>query len=149
MLFALGKQNAPVALIMPERIAKTDPFKLITEYVGSGPMVFKKDEWVPGSKAVAKPKQRAGSFAHGRCNRFGDAAVGVGGAAHGIVAVHRGQRLWRGSRLRLASSAHRGRRVTQDGQDPLRGSGKIVAAVGLRLASHVRSLWFRTGLIRH
>jgi peptide/nickel transport system substrate-binding protein len=37
---------------MPERIAKTDPFKLITEYVGSGPMVFKKDEWVPGSRAV-------------------------------------------------------------------------------------------------
>ena len=52
MLFALGKQNAPVAEIMPERIAKTDPFKLITEYVGSGPMKFAKDEWVPGSKAV-------------------------------------------------------------------------------------------------
>ncbi len=52
MLFALGKQNAPVALIMPERIATTDPFKLITEYVGSGPMAFNKDEWVPGSKAV-------------------------------------------------------------------------------------------------
>jgi len=52
MLFALGKNNAPVAEIMPERIAKTDPFQLITEYVGSGPMVFKKDEWVPGSKAV-------------------------------------------------------------------------------------------------
>ena len=52
MLFALGKNNAPVAEIMPERIAKTDPFQLITEYVGSGPMVFKKDEWVPGSRAV-------------------------------------------------------------------------------------------------
>ena len=52
MLFALGKNNAPVALIMPERIAKTDPFKLITEYVGSGPMMFKKDEWVPGSRAA-------------------------------------------------------------------------------------------------
>ena len=52
MLFALGKNNAPVALIMPERIAKTDPFKLITEYVGSGPMKFKADEWVPGSRAV-------------------------------------------------------------------------------------------------
>ena len=52
MLFALGKSNAPVAEIMPERIAKTDPFKLITEYVGSGPMKFAKDEWVPGSKAV-------------------------------------------------------------------------------------------------
>lgn len=52
MLFALGKNNAPVALIMPERIAKTDPFQLISEYVGSGPMVFSKSEWVPGSKAV-------------------------------------------------------------------------------------------------
>ncbi len=52
MLFALGKNNAPVALIMPERIAKTDPFQLISEYVGSGPMSFSKDEWVPGSKAV-------------------------------------------------------------------------------------------------
>ncbi|MGI4953664.1 MAG: ABC transporter substrate-binding protein [Janthinobacterium lividum] len=52
MLFALGKNNAPVAEIMPERIARTDPFRLITEYVGSGPMRFAKDEWVPGSKAV-------------------------------------------------------------------------------------------------
>ena len=52
MLFALGKGNAPVAEIMPERIAKTDPFQLIKEYVGSGPMKFKTDEWVPGSKAV-------------------------------------------------------------------------------------------------
>ena len=52
MLFALGKNNSPVAFIMPERIARTDPFKLITEYVGSGPMRFMKDEWVPGSKAV-------------------------------------------------------------------------------------------------
>ena len=52
MLFALGKSNAPVAEIMPERIAMTDPFRLITEYVGSGPMKFAKDEWVPGSKAV-------------------------------------------------------------------------------------------------
>jgi peptide/nickel transport system substrate-binding protein len=52
MLFALGKNNAPVALIMPERIAKTDPFKLINEYVGSGPMKFNTGEWVPGAKAV-------------------------------------------------------------------------------------------------
>ena len=52
MLFALGKNNAPVALIMPERIAKTDPFKLIGEYVGSGPMRFNAAEWVPGSKAI-------------------------------------------------------------------------------------------------
>jgi len=52
MLLALGKNNAPVAFIMPERIAKTDPFKQIGEYVGSGPMSFAKSEWVPGAKAV-------------------------------------------------------------------------------------------------
>jgi peptide/nickel transport system substrate-binding protein len=52
MLFAIGKANAPIAEMMPERIAKTDPFKLITEYVGSGPMRFATKEWVPGSKAV-------------------------------------------------------------------------------------------------
>jgi peptide/nickel transport system substrate-binding protein len=52
MLFALGKNNSPVAFIMPERLAKTDPFKQIDDYVGSGPMRFRKDLWVPGSKAV-------------------------------------------------------------------------------------------------
>src|ERR1700726_4511138 len=52
MLLALGKNNTPVAFIMPERIAKTDPFKQITEYVGSGPMKFARSEWVPGAKSV-------------------------------------------------------------------------------------------------
>lgn len=52
MLFALGKSSTPCLFIMPERIAQTDPFKQISEYVGSGPMRFKKDEWVPGAKAV-------------------------------------------------------------------------------------------------
>lgn len=52
MLVALGKNNTPVAFIMPERVAKTDPFKQISEYVGSGPMRFVKGEWVPGAKAV-------------------------------------------------------------------------------------------------
>ncbi len=37
---------------MPERMAATDPFKQINDYVGSGPMKFRKDEWVPGSSAV-------------------------------------------------------------------------------------------------
>jgi peptide/nickel transport system substrate-binding protein len=52
MLFALGKSSTPTLFIMPERIAATDPFKQITEYVGSGPMRFRRDEWVPGAKAV-------------------------------------------------------------------------------------------------
>ncbi len=52
MLFALGKGSTPACFIMPERIANTDPFKQITEYVGSGPMRFRTDEWVPGARAV-------------------------------------------------------------------------------------------------
>src|SRR5262249_55803575 len=52
MLLALGKNSTPMAFIMPERIAKTDPFKQIDDYVGSGPMKFAKGEWVPGAKAV-------------------------------------------------------------------------------------------------
>src|SRR3978361_901822 len=52
MLLALAKNSSPCAFIMPERIAQTDPFKQISEYIGSGPMKFVKDEWVPGAKAV-------------------------------------------------------------------------------------------------
>jgi peptide/nickel transport system substrate-binding protein len=37
---------------MPERIARTDPFKQISEYVGSGPARFVRGEWVPGHQAV-------------------------------------------------------------------------------------------------
>jgi peptide/nickel transport system substrate-binding protein len=71
MLFALGKVNAPCAFIMPERIAKTDPFKQIDEYVGSGPMKFAKAEWVPGAKAVFEkftdyvPRQEKASWMAG------------------------------------------------------------------------------------
>jgi len=52
MLLALGKAGTPVAFIMPERIAKTDPFKQIEEYIGSGPMKFARGEWKPGALAV-------------------------------------------------------------------------------------------------
>ncbi len=52
LLLALGKNNTPGAFIMPERIAKTDAFKQITEYIGSGPMKFARADWVPGAKAV-------------------------------------------------------------------------------------------------
>jgi peptide/nickel transport system substrate-binding protein len=71
MLMALGKNNSPVAFVMPERIAKTDPFKQISEYIGSGPMRFSKSEWVPGAKAVFEkfagyvPRQEPASWLAG------------------------------------------------------------------------------------
>jgi peptide/nickel transport system substrate-binding protein len=37
---------------MPERVAATDPFRQIGDYVGSGPMRFVRSEWVPGARAV-------------------------------------------------------------------------------------------------
>src|SRR5260221_7291708 len=52
MLHVIGKISTAIAFNMPERIAKTDPFKQISEYIGSGPMRFVKNEWVPGAKAV-------------------------------------------------------------------------------------------------
>ncbi len=51
-LQALGKPGAYVPFMMPRRIAETPPATQITEYVGSGPFVMKRDEWVPGSKVV-------------------------------------------------------------------------------------------------
>ena len=55
---------APV-FVMPERLAGTDPFTAITDATGSGPFRFRRDEWVPGSRAVYekfagyRPRQEA------------------------------------------------------------------------------------------
>ncbi len=47
---ALGKVGSSICAIMPERLAKTDPFTQVTEMVGSGPFRFKADERVVGSR---------------------------------------------------------------------------------------------------
>ncbi|MGI4954877.1 MAG: ABC transporter substrate-binding protein [Janthinobacterium lividum] len=52
LLDAISKPDANVAWIMPERLARTDPNKAITEVVGSGPYRFVDSEYVSGSKAV-------------------------------------------------------------------------------------------------
>jgi peptide/nickel transport system substrate-binding protein len=49
---ALGKPGSNFAAMMPERLAKTDPFKAITEMVGSGPFKWNDKERVAGSLAV-------------------------------------------------------------------------------------------------
>ncbi|HJU30050.1 MAG TPA: ABC transporter substrate-binding protein [Hyphomicrobiaceae bacterium] len=52
VLPALAKPSASPAFMMPKRVAETDPNKQIAEFIGSGPFVFRKDEWKPGDKAV-------------------------------------------------------------------------------------------------
>ena len=49
---AIAKGGATVPFIMPEHIARTDPFKQVTETIGSGPLKFVKSEFVPGSSVV-------------------------------------------------------------------------------------------------
>jgi peptide/nickel transport system substrate-binding protein len=48
----LAKPGASVPFMMPKRVAETDPNKQITDYTGSGPFIFKQDEWRPGEKVV-------------------------------------------------------------------------------------------------
>ncbi|MDE2364023.1 MAG: ABC transporter substrate-binding protein [Hyphomicrobiales bacterium] len=52
LIDALSKQSGVPPFIMPKRVAETDPFKQITETIGSGPFMFKADEWKPGEKVV-------------------------------------------------------------------------------------------------
>src|SRR5713226_6093387 len=52
VLSALGKPSSNVPFIMPKRVAETDPNTQISDSTGSGPFIFKKDEWKPGDKAV-------------------------------------------------------------------------------------------------
>ncbi|MBN8872736.1 MAG: ABC transporter substrate-binding protein [Rhodospirillales bacterium] len=45
-------KTQPQPVIMPERLARTDPFKQVTEMVGSGPFRFLPDEYVSGTHAA-------------------------------------------------------------------------------------------------
>lgn len=48
----LAKSGTIECFVMPERMAKTDPMKPVTEVVGSGPYRFIENEWVPGASAA-------------------------------------------------------------------------------------------------
>lgn len=54
VLESLSKVASNIPFMMPKRIAETDPYKEIQEYIGSGPYQFARDEWVPGNKVVYK-----------------------------------------------------------------------------------------------
>ncbi|MBN8907815.1 MAG: ABC transporter substrate-binding protein [Rhodospirillales bacterium] len=49
---ALGKPGSNFCAMMPERLAKTDPFTGVTEMIGSGPFKWNASERVVGSRAV-------------------------------------------------------------------------------------------------
>src|ERR687892_1648108 len=71
VLLSLAKPSSNVPFIMPKRIAETPASEQISEYVGSGPFVFERNEWEPGNKAVFtkfadyKPRDEPPSWAAG------------------------------------------------------------------------------------
>jgi peptide/nickel transport system substrate-binding protein len=68
---SIAKISSNVPFIMPKAIAETDPFRQIESAVGSGPFIFRKEQWVPGSKVVYEkfkdyvPRKEATSGAAG------------------------------------------------------------------------------------
>jgi peptide/nickel transport system substrate-binding protein len=52
LIDGLAKVSSLAPFIMPERLAKTDPFQQVTEMVGSGPFKFVKEEHQPGNLVV-------------------------------------------------------------------------------------------------
>jgi peptide/nickel transport system substrate-binding protein len=52
VLEALATLRTPVPFIVPEQLARTDPYTQIREAIGSGPFKFVKEEWQPGHKVV-------------------------------------------------------------------------------------------------
>src|SRR5262245_65243302 len=52
VLIGLSKPSSNVPFMMPKRVAETDPNAQISDFTGSGPFVFKQDEWKPGDKTV-------------------------------------------------------------------------------------------------
>jgi peptide/nickel transport system substrate-binding protein len=52
VLYSLAKPGSNVPFMMPKAVASTDPNTQITDATGSGPFIFKKDEWKAGEKAV-------------------------------------------------------------------------------------------------
>jgi peptide/nickel transport system substrate-binding protein len=52
LLEGLAKVSTLLPVIMPERLAATDPFQQVKEVIGSGPFKFVKDEFEPGHKVV-------------------------------------------------------------------------------------------------
>ncbi len=83
VLGGLGKPSSLVPFMMPKRVAETSPDTQITDYTGSGPFVFKSDEWKPGDRAV-----------YARFDRYKPRAEPASGLAGGKV-VHVDRVEWR------------------------------------------------------
>jgi peptide/nickel transport system substrate-binding protein len=132
LLLALGKLVTPCCFVMPERIAATDPFAQISEYVGSGPMRFARNEWVPGSKAVFErftdyvPRQEAPSWMAGGKQVIADRVewIIIADQSTAAAALQSGEVDWLENPIDdLVPVLKRNRNIAVDIQDPLGNIG--------------------------
>ena len=128
VLELLGKSGSSIAAIMREKEALTDPQTQVKELIGSGPYIFAKDQWVPGSKAVYlknkdyQPRtEPPSSFAGGQDSRGRSHRAGVdtGCADLDVGACERRDRLPGEPKHRLPADPGeiQGREAAEDRQD--------------------------------
>ncbi len=134
LLLALGKIGTPSCFIMPARIAATDPFKPISEYIGSGPMRLVRNEWIPGAKAVFEkfadyvPRQEPASWVAGGKRMLVDRIewITIPDPATAAAALQSGEVDWWETPLTdLAPLLRRNRNVVVDITDPLGNIGTL------------------------
>jgi peptide/nickel transport system substrate-binding protein len=117
---------------MPARLAATDPFQQINEHVGSGPMRFIKNEWVPGARAIFEkfpdyvPRQEPASWLAGGKRIITDRVewVVIADPATAAAALQNGEVDWWEQALPdLAQVLRKNRNVIVDVQDRLGNLG--------------------------
>ncbi len=102
LLFNGLAQVSSACFVMPERIARTDPFKQIDDATGSGPFMFRKSEYNSGSLIVYDrnprylPRAGAPSLIAGSKEAFFDRVEWqiIGDAATASAALQRGEIDW-------------------------------------------------------
>ncbi len=129
--YVLGGEGC---FIMPERIAKTDGFTMVTEYVGSGPYKFLRDEWVSGASAAYArndgyvPRQEAPSmWAGGKVANFDRVEWKImPDAATASAALQRGEIDWWENPLAdLIPSLRKDKAIKTEVLDPLGALGVV------------------------
>src|SRR5215471_3773165 len=134
MLLALGKIITPCCFVMPARIAATDPFKQINEYVGSGPMRFVKHEWLPGARAVFEkfadymPRSEPASWLAGGKEIISDRIewITISDPSTAAAALQNGEVDWLELPLPdLVPALRKNRNITVDVQDRLGSIGTL------------------------
>ena len=132
---ALAKYSSPTCVIMPERLARTDPYTAVTDPTGSGPFRFLPDERVPGARMayarfdgyVPRPEGRAEGSAGPKVAHFERVEVLVmPDGATAAAALRQGEVDWlRWPLIDLVPALRRAPGVTVDVIEPLGLIGKF------------------------